>query len=346
MIDLTLILAAVIVFGVGAYVILDGFDLGVGILFPFMPNDQFRDTAITSIAPVWDGNETWLILGGAVLFGAFPLAYALVLPAFYIPIMLLLFALIFRGVAFEFRVKAVASKHWWTRAFAAGSTVAAFAQGLLLGGLLEGVKIGPGQGVPLQFTGGAFDWLTPFSVFTGLGVVGGYALLGATWLNMKTESALRDWSRKAARIALLISLLALAVVSIYTPLKFPYIAERWFGGMSPVPGSYHWLTLSPVPLATAVVAFSLYRELRHGSHYPPFFYAIALFMLGYFGIGISLWPHVVPPSLTVWDAAAPPQSQKFVLIALAFSLPMVLIYTAYAYWVFRGKVEEGAGYSH
>ncbi|MFC4253491.1 cytochrome d ubiquinol oxidase subunit II [Sinimarinibacterium flocculans] len=340
--DLTLILAGIIVFGVGAYVILDGFDLGVGILFPLIPDDAMRDTAINSIAPVWDGNETWLILGGAVLFAAFPVVYAVALSAFYIPIMLLLFALIFRGVAFEFRFKATRSKNWWSRAFTGGSTLAAFAQGLLLGGILEGVTTGPGpqgSGIALEFAGASFDWLTPFSVITGLGVVGGYALLGATWLNMKTEDGLRDWSRAAARKALYVSLLALAVVSLYTPLKFDYIAERWFADM-------HWLSLSPVPLATAVVAFSLYRELKAGSHYPPFFYAIALFLFGYLGIGISLWPHILPPALTVHNAAAPEQSQVFVLVALSITLPMVLIYTVYAYWVFRGKVEAGAGYTH
>lgn len=332
--DLSLILAGVIVFGVGAYVILDGFDLGVGILFPLMPDEEARDTAIASIAPLWDGNETWLILGGAVLFAAFPLAYAIALPAFYVPIMGLLFALIFRGVAFEFRVKAQATRHWWNRAFSVGSTLAAFSQGLLLGGLLEGVKI-EGR----AFAGGSFDWLTPFSVVTGLGVVGGYALLGATWLNLKTEGVLRDFARRSARYALLAALVVLAVVSVYTPLKFPDIAERWFGGMN-------WLSLSPVPIATTVVAVSLYRELRAGSTYAPFFYAIALFMLGYVGIGISLWPNILPPSLTVYEAAAPRTSQSFTLVAITLSLPMVLIYTGYAYWVFRGKIKPGAGYSH
>ena len=332
--DLSLILAGVIVFGVGAYVILDGFDLGIGILFPLMPNESTRDTAIASIAPVWDGNETWLILGGAVLFGAFPLAYAVALPAFYIPIMGLLFALIFRGVAFEFRVKAKATRHWWNRAFSVGSTVAAFAQGLLLGGLLEGVKI-EGR----QFVGGSFDWLTPFSLAVGCGVVAGYALLGATWLNLKTDGELQDFARRIGKWALLISLIVLAVVSVYTPLKFPHVAERWFGGMN-------WLSLSPVPIATAVVAISLYRELRNRANYAPFFYAIALFALGYIGIGISLWPHIVPPGLTVHAAAAPEISQRFVLIALSFSLPMVLIYTAYAYWVFRGKIKPGVAYEH
>lgn len=333
MMDLTLVLAGVIVFGVLMYVILDGFDLGVGILFPYMPDDAARDIAVASIAPVWDGNETWLILGGAVLFAAFPLAYAVVLPAFYVPIMLLLFALVFRGVSFEFRQKAGSSRRWWDRAFSTGSTLAAFSQGLLLGGLLEGVDV-RGR----SFAGQPFDWLTPFSMVVGFGVVAGYALLGATWLNMKTEGPQRIWARRAARRALLGSLLGLAVVSLYTPLKFPQIAERWFGEM-------HWLFLAPVPLATAVVAFSLWRELNSGSHYPPFFYAIALFTLGYLGINISLWPHIVPPSITIWDAAAPPASQRFLLIALGITLPMVLIYTGYAYWVFRGKVGRDSGYA-
>ena len=332
--DLTLILAGVIVFGLGAYVILDGFDLGVGILMPWLPDEDCRDIAVASITPVWDGNETWLILGGAVLFGAFPLAYAIALPAFYIPTMAMLFALIFRGVAFEFRVKAKRTRAWWNLALSAGSTLAAFSQGLILGGLLEGVKI-EGR----AFAGGPFDWLTPFSVVTGLGMVSGYVLLGATWLNLKTKGYLKAYARRCAYLGLYASLVALAVVSIYTPLKFPEIAQRWFG-------DNNWLSLAPVPLATAVVAISLFRELRRHSDAAPFFYAIALFALGYIGIGISLWPHILPPSLSIYDAAAPQASQMFVLVALAFSLPMVLIYTAYAYWVFRGKVESGDGYGH
>ncbi|MFP5306568.1 MAG: cytochrome d ubiquinol oxidase subunit II [Gammaproteobacteria bacterium] len=340
--ELYLLSAAVIAFGVLMYVILDGFDLGVGILYRWLPDEHARDIAIASITPVWDGNETWLILGGAVLFAAFPLAYAIALPAFYVPLMALLFALIFRGVAFEFRQKARRSRAFWNFAFSGGSTLAAFCQGALLGGLLEGVRLTTDTSGPhpvISFGGGPFDWLTPFSIVTGLGVVGGYALLGATWLNMKTDGPQRAWARRAARRTLLLALLGLAVVSIYTPLKFPEIAERWFGGTN-------WLTLSPVPIATAVVAVSLYRELGAGSHYPPFFYAIALFLLGYLGIGISTWPKVVPPDLTFAQAAAPHESQVFILIALAITLPMVLIYTAYAYWVFRGKVTPGSGYGH
>lgn len=334
---LSLVLAGVLVFGIGAYVILDGFDLGVGILFPLMPDDATRDLSMASIAPIWDGNETWLILGGAVLFGAFPAAYALALPAFYVPLMLMLFALIFRGVAFEFRHKAV-SRRVWDIAFCGGSTVAAICQGLLLGGLLEGVKTKPGEtGVGLQFAGGAFDWLTPFSIVTALGIVAGYALLGATWLNLKTFGPQRAWARRIAQPALLLVLVALAVVSIYTPLQFKFIAERWFG-------NGHWRYLLAVPIATAIVALCLHRALLKGHHYPPFFWSIALFILGYVGIGISLWPQIVPPSLTLFEAAAPLQSQHFMIVALALALPMVLIYTVYAYWVFRGKVQPGQGY--
>jgi cytochrome d ubiquinol oxidase subunit II len=331
--DLVLLCAAVIVLGVLMYVILDGFDLGVGILFPYLPDAAARDTAIASIAPVWDGNETWLVLGGATLFAAFPLAYAAVLPAFYVPLMLMLFALIFRGVSFELRQKARRTRRAWDLAFTAGSSVAAFCQGLLLGGLLEGVTLRD-----QRFAGSPWDWLTPFSLVVGLGVMGGYALLGATWLNLKTEGPLRDWARVAARRALLLALFALAVVSIYTPLKFPHIEQRWFGGLN-------WLWLSPMPLGSAVVALLLWRQLRRGAHYAPFFLSIALFVLGYVGIGVSLWPNIVPPSLTIWEAAAPRSSQLFALVQLAIALPMVFIYTGYAYWVFRGKV-VGPGYEH
>lgn len=331
--DLSLVCVGVIAFGVLMYVILDGFDLGVGILFPYLPSDDARDTAIASIAPVWDGNETWLVMGGAVLFAAFPVAYSVVLPAFYIPIMLLLFALIFRGVAFEFRQKAQTYRWLWDWAFTSGSTAAAFSQGLLLGGLIEGLKV-----ENQVFIGGHWDWLTPFSVISGLGVVGSYALLGSTWLVRKTEGPLHDWARRCARGLLFVVLGFIAVISIYTPLAYPAIAERWLGHQ-------HWISLAPVPIATAVIGFSLWRELRHGTDLAPFIYAVALFLLGYLGIAISLWPNLVPPTLTIWDAAAPPQSQKFELVALAITLPMVLIYTAYAYSVFWGKVSRGDGYS-
>lgn len=328
MIDLTLVSAGVIVFGVIVYVILDGFDLGVGILFPLAPDTRARTTMISSIAPVWDGNETWLILGGAVLFAAFPKAYAIALPAFYVPIMVLLLALIFRGVAFEFRAKARRSRKIWTAAFALGSTLAAFAQGALLGALIDGVLVVDGT-----FAGGPFDWLTPFAVVTGFALVAGYGLLGATWLVLKTEGTLQAWARATARPLLVAVIVFMAIVSLYTPLSFPRIAERWFGG-------WNLLYLSPVPLVTAAVALSLWYGLARRWERWPFLLAIALFLLGYLGIGISLWPYIVPPTVTIWDASAPRSSQAFVLIAVAITLPMVFFYTWYAYRVFRGKVRE------
>ncbi|MBB4284772.1 cytochrome d ubiquinol oxidase subunit II [Roseospira goensis] len=330
--DLALILAGVIGVGVIIYVVLDGFDLGVGILFPLAPDEDAQDTMIASIAPVWDGNETWLILGGAVLFAAFPTAYAVALPAFYVPLMAMLFALIFRGVAFEFRMKARTSKQLWSWSFTLGSAVAAFCQGAMLGGLIEGVRVEDGA-----FAGGPLDWFTGLSVVAGVGVMAGYALLGATWLIFKTEGPLQAAARRWALAALAAVLFAMAVVSGMTPLLYPHIAERWFGGMN-------FIYLAPVPLMTALVAAMLWRGLSQHWTWEPFVLAVGLFLLGYCGIGISLWPHIVPPTLTIASAAAPPSSLTFTLVAVAATLPIVLGYTAYAYWVFRGKVTAKDGY--
>lgn len=331
-IDLTLVLAGIIAFGIIMYVLLDGFDLGVGILFPLAPNETGRDVMINSIAPFWDGNETWLVMGGAMLFAAFPTAYAVALPAFYLPIMLMLFALIFRGVAFEFHHKAEASKAIWSTAFFAGSALAAFAQGLLLGGLIEGVAV-----ADRAFAGGAFDWLTPFSVVSGLGVVAGYALLGATWLVLKTERDLQAWARRYGQWLTVAVLGFMAAVSLYTPFVDAAIAERWFGGLN-------LLYLSPVPLVTAAAGFALWHGLRRGWETAPFVLAIGLFLLGYLGLAISLWPNIVPPTLSIWEAAAPRSSQVFTLVAVSITLPMVLFYTWYAYRVFRGKASTTGGY--
>jgi len=332
-IDLTLVSAAVIVFGIAMYVILDGFDLGVGILFAAARDTAARDTMINSIAPVWDGNETWLVLGGTVLFAAFPVAYAVALPAFYVPIMVLLFALIFRGVAFEFRHRAHTSKRLWSTAFCAGSLIAALAQGALLGGLISGVAV-----AGRQFVGGPFDWLTPLTAITALALVAGYALLGATWLVLKTAGPLQAWARRAARRLTVAVMAFMGLVSLVTPLTHEAIAERWFGGL-------HLAYLAPVPVITAAVGFALWRGLARGWERAPFTLAIALFLLGFLGLAISLWPNIVPPSLTVWDAAAPPSSQAFVLIGVALTLPMILIYTWYAYHVFRGKAAATGGYA-
>ena len=330
---LTLISAAVIVFGIVMYVVLDGFDLGVGMLFAVAPGTRARDTMMNSIGPLWDGNETWLVLGGTTLFAAFPAAYAIALPAFYVPIMVLLFALIFRGVAFEFRHRADTSKRLWSAAFAAGSLIAGLAQGALLGGLIGGVAV-----ENRQFAGGPFDWLTPLSAITAVAVVAGYALLGATWLVLKTEGPLQTWARRLARYLTVAVMTFMAIVSVVTPLSHPAIAERWFGGL-------HLAYLAPVPVVTAAVGFSLWRGLARGWERAPFALAVALFLLGFLGLAISLWPNIIPPSLNVQDAAAPPSSQIFVLVGVALTLPMILGYTWYAYHVFRGKATASGGYA-
>jgi cytochrome d ubiquinol oxidase subunit II len=315
------------------YVILDGFDLGVGILFPAFRSDRHRDLMVNTVAPFWDGNETWLVLGGGGLWVAFPRAYAVLMPALYIPVILMLLALVFRGVAFEFRTVARASKRWWNLAFWLGSTLAAFFQGVILGGLIQGVRVANGE-----FAGGPFDWATPFSVLCGLGVVTGYALLGSTWLVMRTEGEVADRARGLARRMLIPAVLAfMAVVSIWTPIANERIAQRWFS----LPNI---LYLWPVPIATALLAWAGVRWLERGREALPFLAAIGLFLLGYLGLVISWFPFLVPPSLTVWDTAAVPASQVFTLIGVVFMLPIILGYIGFVYWLFRGKVREGDGY--
>jgi cytochrome bd ubiquinol oxidase subunit II len=332
-IDLPLIWAGLIGIAVAMYVILDGFDLGIGILFPFTPSDREREQMITSIAPFWDGNETWLVLGGVGLLVAFPTAYAIIMPAMYLPVIIMLLALVFRGITFEFRGIS-RRKHRWDIVFAAGSTIAAFCQGVILGGLIQGIKV---EGK--QFAGGAFDWATPFGLLCGLGVVAGYALLGATWIAMKTEGALADRARAHAKIALLAVLAFMAAVSLWTPFALPRIFERWFS----LPNI---LFLWPVPIVTLAVAFAAWKWLEAGQAALAFCAAIALFFLGYTGLVISTFPYLVPPTLTIWDTAAAPGSQLFALIGALFMLPIILGYTALVYWIFRGKVREGETYHH
>jgi cytochrome d ubiquinol oxidase subunit II len=330
--DLTVAWAGIIVLAVVMYVLLDGFDLGVGILFPFAPSDEDRDLMMTSVAPIWDGNETWLVLGGAALFGAFPLAYAVILSGTYIPLLIMLIALILRGVAFEFRFKAGRSRHWWDKAFHYGSLLATVAQGLVLGTFIRGFEL-DGR----DFGGGMLDWLHPFALLTAAALVAGYALLGSTWLIWRTEGRLQAWARSWTRPLLLAVLGFIGAVSLWTPLLAPAIAERWFSWPN-----LAWL--SPVPLVTAATAFALDRAVAQGRERLPFVLTMALFLLSFLGLGISLWPHAVPPSITIWQAAAPPESQLFLLIGVAVMLPVVLAYTAFSYYVFRGKVRPGEGY--
>ena len=287
---------------------------------------------MTSVAPIWDGNETWLVLGGAALFGAFPLAYAVILSGTYLPLLIMLIALILRGVAFEFRFKAQRSRHWWDKAFYYGSLAATIAQGLVLGAFIQGFEL-DGR----DFAGGMFDWLSPFALLCGLALISGYALLGCTWLIWKTEGALQSWAYGLARPLLFAVLGFVGAVSIWTPLAEPTIAARWFSW----PNIAY---LAPVPVVTALVAFGLYAAVERGRELLPFLLTMALFLLSFLGLGISLWPHAVPPSITIWDAAAPPASQGFLLIGVGALLPVVLAYTGFSYYVFRGKVRPGEGY--
>ncbi len=329
---LPVIWAAVIGVAVAMYVILDGFDLGIGLLFPFAKSERERDQMMNSVAPFWDGNETWLVLGGAGLFVAFPRAYAVIMPAFYLPVILMLLGLVFRGVAFEFRWIAVSSKPVWNVGFTGGSAVAGFCQGLILGGLIQGIKVENGA-----FAGSAFDWATPFSVLCGFGVLAGYALLGATWLVLKTEGAVAERARAQAKLLLGAVLAFMVAVSLWTPLAFERIAARWFS----LPNI---LFLWPVPLVTALVALAAWRSLEARRELLPFVAAISLFLLGYLGLVISSFPYLVPPALTIWQTAAHPASQIFMLLGTAALLPLILAYVAFIYWIFRGKVREGEGY--
>lgn len=323
----------VIGFGVLMYVLLDGFVLGLGILAPFAEDGDQLDHMMNTAAPIWDGNETWLVLGGTALFAAFPKAYAILLSALYLPVLMMLIALIFRGVAFEFRFKARRAKAFWGGAFALGSTVAAFAQGLILGALVEGMPLEEGK-----YLGGAFDWFSPFSMLTGVAVVFGYALLGAGWLILKTEGPLQTVARTVTRPLVLVVVAFMGLVSAWLPFLDSQIMARWFEG-----GNFWWL--APVPLLALANAWWLWRAaMRKGRDARPFVLTLSFFVLGFIGLVVGIWPNIIPPSLSIWDAASPPSTQVFTLVGLALLLPVILGYTAWSYSVFRGKVRADAGY--
>lgn len=324
--DLTLVWAGIIAFAIFAYVVMDGFDLGIGILFPTLAVGNERDQAMNAIAPVWDGNETWLVMGGGGLLAAFPLAYAIILPATYPLMIAMLLALVFRGVAFEFRWRDPRHRPLWDAAFAIGSFVAALAQGITLGAILQGIHV-----VDDAYAGGWLDWLSPFSLLTGVALVVGYALLGATWLVFKTEGSGARHAHRLAHLLGIALLVALAAVSAATPLLHYDYWRRWFA----MPGL---LLTSQVPLLTAITAFVFFWSLRKGKELLPFLMALALFLLGFIGLLVSIFPYIVPRAVTLWHAAAPAQSLSFLLVGAAVIIPLILAYTAWAYWVFRGKV--------
>ncbi|MFC5549038.1 cytochrome d ubiquinol oxidase subunit II [Massilia aerilata] len=332
-IDITAVWAGIIFFSVFMYVVLDGFDLGIGMLYPFVPDRRDRDTMMNSVAPIWDGNETWLVLGGEGLLAAFPVAYAVILPGLYLPLIFMLLGLIFRGVAFEFRFKANdRERPVWDLAFIAGSMTAAFFQGVSLGAFLSGIPVS-GR----SYAGGPLDWFAPFPLAAGCGVMIAYALLGATWLVMKTGGELHERMRKLARPFTWLLLAAIAVVSVWTPLSQHQVAERWFSFPN-------LLILSPVPLLVAASLVWLLWSLARSPSWQPFAAALALVLLGFTGMAISIWPHIVPPFITIWEAAAPPATQSFALVGTLIVLPLILAYTGWAYYVFRGKVIDTEGY--
>ena len=332
MFDLPTIWAGLLALAIFIYVILDGFDLGIGIVFPFLHSDKDRDTAMNSVAPVWDGNETWLVLGGGGLMAAFPLAYAIVMPALYAPFIIMILALVFRGVAFEYRWRDKAHENIWDRSFFFGSLIATFCQGIVLGAFVQGIEVS-GR----AYGGGWWDWLTPFTVTCGIALTAGYALLGTTWLVLKTEGDLRDQAYVLAWKTALATLVFVGVVSLWTPFLSPEIAERWFTFP-------HLLFVMPVPTLTAILAAILGWSLLKKKDQIPFPTAIGLFALCFAGLGIGIAPYIVPRAVTIHEAAAPDASLSFMLVGAAILLPLIISYTAYSYWVFRGKVDPEAGY--
>lgn len=323
----------IIGFAVMMYVLLDGFVLGIGILSPFADDEEQRDLMMNTAAPIWDGNETWLVMGGAGLMAAFPKAYAIVLSALYLPVLALLIALIFRGVAFEFRFKAQRSRIIWGIAFAAGSLIAAFMQGLILGALVEGMPLQGGKYIHDV----AFAWFSPFSMLTGVAVVFGYALLGASWLILKTENRVQRIAFDLTRPLMLGVIAFMLLVSSWLPFLNANLMVRWFTWPN-------FLYLSPVPILAIINAGLLWRAVLGNREVQPFVLSLCFFVLGFVGLVIGIWPDIVPPSLTIWEAASPPSSQGFVLVGVLIMIPAVLGYTAYSYRVFRGKVSADTGY--
>jgi len=324
--DLTAVWAFIIAFAVFAYVVMDGFDLGIGILFPAITVGQGRNRAMNAIAPVWDGNETWLVMGGGGLLAAFPLAYAVILPATYPLIIAMLLGLVFRGVAFEFRWRDERHRALWDFAFFGGSLVAALCQGMVLGAILQGIAV-----TGRSYSGSWWDWLTPYTLLTGLGVVAGYALLGACWLVWKLEGEVQQRLYRLATWAAIATLVLMAAVSLYNLSLLPEYRDRWLA----TPQVFF---TSQVPLLTAIIAFFLFYGLKKRWELAPFLMALMLFALGMAGVGVTMWPYVVPGELTIWQAATAARSQWFMLVGFLITIPLILGYTGWAYWVFRGKV--------
>jgi cytochrome d ubiquinol oxidase subunit II len=331
--DLSVIWFAIIVFATLMYIVMDGFDLGIGILMPFVKNEKHKDVMVNTVAPVWDGNETWVVLGGAALYGAFPLAYSVIIEALTVPLTLMLIALIFRGVAFEFRFKALENHlQFWDRSFMVGSICTTFFQGIVVGAVIQGFDV-----ENRIYVGGQLDWIAPFPIFCGFALIATYALLGSTWLIMKTEGDLQQTMFSFTNKTLAAMVVALVIVSAWTPLAFPSIAERWFS----VPNLYYLL---PVPVITGLVCLKTVDSVRKHKERSPFIMALIIVFLGFTGLGVSIWPNIIPPSISIWEAASPEISQRFMLFGAVLILPVILAYTFWSYHVFSGKVKEGEAY--
>ena len=326
--DLVMIYLILIACGVLMYVLLDGFSLGVGIVSPWLESNQHRALAIKSLSHLWDSNQTWLVFGGVVLFVAFPKAYAMVLSQLYLPIILMLIALIFRGVAFEFYFKADSSRGWWNFSFSFGSTLATLSQGLILGALVQGVG-----------HSGGLVWLTPFSILTSLSLLVGYGLLGSCWLVRKSEGSMALRSRKMAQWLLITVLIALSAVSLWMLFTQPLVAGRWLE----MPGI---ILLAPVPILCAWVSWKLWNMLAdQNSHdLKPLGLGMLLFLLSFVGLVAGMFPFIVPGQLTIWQAIAPESTLKFALVGIVLFLPIVIAYNIYNYRVFSGKTSMQDGY--
>ena len=329
---LTVLFAFIIAFAILAYVAMDGFDLGLAILFPLFPARRDRDVMMNSVAPLWDGNETWLVMGGGAMFAAFPMAYAILMPALYTPLIIMLLGLVFRGVAFEFRFRIDADENIWDLAFFGGSLAAALAQGVALGAVLQGIKV-----TGRAYSGGWFDWLTPFSMLTGIATVAAYCLLGASWIVMKTSGDLQVRAFQMTKYALGATLFFIGAISLATPFLQGHYYQKWFTFPSII------LT-APVPVAVVLFTWGLWTSLRKRHDVFPFVLSLCLFAVTFGGLGISIFPYIIPESVTIWDAAAPEKSQNFMLVGVGVLIPIILAYTAYSYWIFRGKVDPNAGY--
>lgn len=326
--EIALIWYGIIGLAVFIYVVLDGFDLGIGILFPFASNRAERDLMMNSIAPVWDGNETWLVLGGGGLFAVFPLAYSVTMPAFYAPVTIMLLGLVLRGVSFEYRFKTKKGKFLWDKAFFVGSLSATVMQGIMLGTLLQGIEMN-GR----AYSGGWFDWLTPFTLFCGLSTVCAYVLLGGCWLIMKLPEDIAERYYSVTKHWGLGLVLCISVVSVWLPFTNDIIFNRWFS----LPNGVIYLV---VPLAALLFVRQIFKALNECKGRRAYLFGVGLFLISFVGFAISTYPYIVPFTLTYAEAAAPASSLTFLLVGTCFLLPAIIGYSAYAYWVFRGRLNH------